>query len=174
MLNDYRVKEYIKCPHCGEDALLDPEILTSYPPQRRYHCSHCGASGSEFCHKLDIFIKDDELDIIDDNIDKVVESDPIVGPSSDYSIDDYAGAILDWPNIESNVRVYSRCEICDEAFDAGPACSCGVSLIYHICPNCRSKLKYLLDNFDNIADVLEYTKDIVEKGKEEKMFDFIE
>ena len=48
--------EYIHCPHCGELAKLDPEILTSLPPQRRYRCAHCGEIGTIYCHEAQIII----------------------------------------------------------------------------------------------------------------------
>jgi len=52
--------EYIQCPHCGELAKLDPEILTSLPPQRRYRCSHCGQIGTIFCHEARIILGDEK------------------------------------------------------------------------------------------------------------------
>ena len=51
-------EEFIKCPNCGKFAKLDPEILTSYPPKRRYRCSHCGEIGVDFCHNLHIIYED--------------------------------------------------------------------------------------------------------------------
>lgn len=48
-------QEHVKCPNCGETADLDPEVLTSMPPQRRIRCSHCGYIGTEYCHNLQIF-----------------------------------------------------------------------------------------------------------------------
>jgi len=46
--------EYIRCPHCGELAKLDPQIYTSMPPKYGYKCSHCGKSGFIFCHEAQI------------------------------------------------------------------------------------------------------------------------
>ena len=51
-------EEHVVCPKCGEVAKLDPEILTSLPPQRRIRCPHCGYVGSDFCHNLQIFYGD--------------------------------------------------------------------------------------------------------------------
>ncbi len=48
-------EEHVVCPKCGEAANLDPEVLTSMPPQRRIRCPHCGYVGSDFCHNLQIF-----------------------------------------------------------------------------------------------------------------------
>lgn len=48
-------EEHVICPNCGETANLDPEVLTSMPPQRRIRCPHCGYVGSEFCHNLQVF-----------------------------------------------------------------------------------------------------------------------
>lgn len=51
-------EEHVICPICGEVANLDPDILTSMPPQRRIRCPHCGYVGSDFCHNLQIFYGD--------------------------------------------------------------------------------------------------------------------
>ena len=53
-------EQYIKCPHCRELALLDPQVYTSMPPQYRYHCSHCGESGYIFCSDARIIVGDSE------------------------------------------------------------------------------------------------------------------
>ena len=53
-------QEHVVCPNCGKAANLDPEILTSMPPQRRIRCPHCGYVGSEFCHSLNIFYGDEK------------------------------------------------------------------------------------------------------------------
>lgn len=43
---DFKIKELIKCTNCGEDSEIDTTmILTSYPPQYKWRCPHCGAIG---------------------------------------------------------------------------------------------------------------------------------
>jgi hypothetical protein len=43
---DFKIKEFIKCTNCGEDAEIDTTmILASYPPQYQWRCPHCGAIG---------------------------------------------------------------------------------------------------------------------------------
>lgn len=47
-------KVYIKCPHCGEAALVDMSmVLTSYPPQYNYYCEHCGHRGYTRCSEVE-------------------------------------------------------------------------------------------------------------------------
>jgi len=56
-------EEFVRCPKCGELAKLDREILTSYPPKRRYRCSHCGEIGTDFCYNLHIIYGDLNSDL---------------------------------------------------------------------------------------------------------------
>jgi transcription elongation factor Elf1 len=51
-IQDFNEDTYIACPKCGEAAKLSREVLTSYPPQREYHCEHCGASGYILCSEV--------------------------------------------------------------------------------------------------------------------------
>jgi ribosomal protein S27E len=50
-IND--IKSYIKCPNCGDVAEVNMSgVLTSYPPQYHWDCSHCHSSGSIFCDEV--------------------------------------------------------------------------------------------------------------------------
>ena len=41
------VESGIACPECGEELLVDRwVVLTSYPPQKAYHCEKCGWHGT--------------------------------------------------------------------------------------------------------------------------------
>jgi ribosomal protein S27E len=55
-------QEYVKCPNCGAEAILDSEVLTSMPPQRRIRCPHCGLVATDFEHQLDIYFKSKDQD----------------------------------------------------------------------------------------------------------------
>lgn len=49
--SEYYSKRYVEsgiaCPHCGAELLVDKwVVLTSYPPQRSYHCEVCKWHGT--------------------------------------------------------------------------------------------------------------------------------
>lgn len=75
-------EEHVICPDCGEIANLDPEVLTSLPPQRRIRCPHCGYVGTDFCSNLQIFY------------DKPNKSWPFEGTIPEASLKQYTKCII--------------------------------------------------------------------------------
>ena len=140
MLTTTKVKEYIKCPHCGQEAILDPEVLTSMPPQRRYHCNSCGKEGTIFCHEVEIFAKLEEdskventstqVNVYENNKDSLV--------SNEYNQATFEAV---------DTKLSSKCEICDKEIEI--PCH-GLDYNYlnapHICDECREILKVLVRN----------------------------
>lgn len=150
---------YIKCPVCGKVAVIEiDKILTSMPPKYRWHCEHCGEYGFVECSKTnkfeqvnpseeDIGVYDPqpkvEIDADNDNA-KIINGTDVNRDA--VPSEDVAGTVILNAPSTSSLRIYSKCEICDEDFDAGPAISTGFSApLKHICPTCVNKLKKLLD-----------------------------
>ena len=142
MVRTKRVKEYIKCPKCGEEAELDPIIFTSYPPHRRWRCKHCGDVDMDYCDNLQIYVHD-EPEIIED--DKIEDIDKIiVGESINNELEGIKILPLD-SGVGLNVVV--RCEICDKEIQV--PCSCldySLAKVPHICNECKEMLKYMIEN----------------------------
>ena len=111
-------KEHVVCPKCGEVADLDPEILTSMPPQRRIRCPHCGLVTSDFCHNLNIFYGDEK-------------------PKQPWIIDD----IL--PDVKATYM--TKCIICGDSI---PVNATAYEPSAHVCENCKRailKLRKMLE-----------------------------
>ena len=134
MVNIQRVKEYIKCPKCGEEAELDPEILTSYPPQRRWRCKHCGEVGTDYCENLDIYVHR-ELEKID-----ALEAKDVDSTLTTNSFDE---SYLNVSTIACpELCVYSKCIVCDCDIEIPLTASFYVP---YICDECKEILKHLVD-----------------------------
>ena len=141
MVRTQRIKEYIKCPKCGEEAELDPEILTSMPPQRRWRCKHCGDIGTDCCHNLQIYVHDEPEIIEDTKIENIGE----ITISESISKDLEGVAILPLEST-GELSVVTKCEICDK--DINVPCSIldyNLARVPHICNECKEMLKYMIE-----------------------------
>ena len=137
---------YIKCPVCGEVAVIDiSRILTSMPPKYEWFCKHCKAHGYLRCSETEKFEhvtptqKDKDLYDPQPKFESGSAEHITVGDGEEVQ-----SITIDIAT-EGNLRIYSTCEICGKSFDAGPATSTGFSdPIRHICHECADKLKKLL------------------------------
>ena len=131
-------KEYIRCPKCGDLAELDPEILTSFPPQRMWHCSHCGDVGSDYCHNLEIITVENTVEIDDGTI--VDKPDDLLTLPTVHELEKYF--TIENAIALGNVKSYCTCELCGKEFEVGDANYSGP--IKPFCPNCLEKLRKLI------------------------------
>ena len=155
---------YIKCPKCGKVAAVDTSIVfTTMPPQYDWECKHCGAHGSMFTNELYDDSKYTRLDPTKEDKDlydpPITFSQESISINGDGEVLSHDESTVTWSNHESTegaiylgnpaeLKVYSKCEICGEAFEI-PAIYTSIGgsiqeMPRHICPDCAEKLRKLI------------------------------
>lgn len=143
--------KYVKCPVCGKVAVIDTgKILTSMPPKYQWHCKHCNGYGYILCNETDKFEPviptQEDKDLYDPQPKFESESVIINGPDDGKCYIDLNDSKLEHASTVGELTITIPCEICDKPFNAGSAISTNFSAPpKHICPECREKLKKLLN-----------------------------
>ena len=153
--NDFVYAErylYIKCPHCGEVAVIDiGRILTSMPPKYEWFCKHCDAHGYLKCSDTGKFESvsptQEEKEVYEPQIKYEAGSimNDSEGTFDPISID--AGEVIGQPITGAlNLNRYRKCQICGKDFVCGPCMSNGIGpdADKYMCDECARRLKKLL------------------------------